>query len=50
MDDLIARSLCVHIQYLIPSTYDLEISATIQSAALIGAGLLYCGTFHKLMS
>ena len=50
MDDHDTRTLCIHIPYLLPPTLSLEVSLSVQSAAVIGAGLLYKGTSNRLMT
>lgn len=50
MDDHDTRTLCIHIPYLLPPTLSIDISLSIQSAAVIGAGLLYKGTSNRLMT
>ena len=50
MDDHDTRTLCIHIPYLLPPSLSIEISLSIQSAAVIGAGLLYKGTSNRLMT
>lgn len=50
MDDLDTRTFCIHIPYLLPPSLAIEISLTIQSAAVVGAGLLYKGTSNRLMT
>ncbi len=50
MDDSLSRTLCLHIPFLLPPSFEIEISMPIQSAAILGAGLLYFGTCHRLMT
>lgn len=50
MDDSLSRTLCLHIPFLLPPSFEIEISMPIQSAAILGAGLLYIGTCHRLMT
>ncbi len=50
MDDSLSRTLCLHIPFLLPPSFEIEISMPIQSAAILGAGLLYLGTCHRLMT
>ena len=50
MDDSLSRTLCLHIPFLLPPSFEIEISMPIQSAAILGAGLLYFGTSHRLMT
>ena len=50
MDDALSRTLCLHIPFLLPPSFEIDISMPIQSAAILGAGLLYFGTSHRLMT
>ena len=50
MDDHDTRTQCVHIPSLLPPSMTIEISLSIQSAAVIGAGLLFKGTSNRLMT
>eukprot|EP00826_Nyctotherus_ovalis_P059223 TRINITY_DN8216_c0_g2_i1.p1 TRINITY_DN8216_c0_g2~~TRINITY_DN8216_c0_g2_i1.p1 ORF type:complete len:337 (-),score=71.87 TRINITY_DN8216_c0_g2_i1:1591-2601(-) len=50
MDDSLSRTLCLHIPFLLPPSFEIDISMPIQSAAILGAGLLYFGTSHRLMT
>ena len=50
MDDHDTRTLCIHIPYLLPPSLSIDISLSIQSAAVVGAGLLYKGTSNRLMT
>ena len=45
--------LCLHIPSLHPATFmelELEVPAVVQIAALMGVGLLYQGSAHRLMT
>lgn len=35
---------------MLPPSYDLEIALPVQTAALIGLGLLHCETSNRIMS
>ena len=51
METNITRMCCVHIPALLPSTYaDMEVSSTVQCAAVLGLGLLYAQTSHRMMT
>ena len=50
MDDSFAKTLCLHIPYLLPQNFEIDISLTVQSAAVVGAGLLFQGTNNRLMT
>lgn len=51
MDTTVSKMLCLHIPALLPPGFgDLEIPSIVQTAALIGIGLLYQGTAHRLMT
>jgi hypothetical protein len=50
MEESLSRTLCLHISYLIPSSFDLSIPINIQCAASIGLGLLYFETGNRLMT
>lgn len=48
-DPLTSKTLCLHLPALLPPVHwDLEISPLVQSAALAGLGLLYCGSGKSL--
>ena len=47
MDTQDTRSLCMHISYLVPPNLFVDISLPVQSAAIIGTGLLYKGTQYR---
>ena len=49
----IAKMLCLHIPALHPPTFtelELEVPAVVQTAALLGVGMLYQGSAHRLMT
>ena len=49
MDPQDTRTLCMHISCLVPPSLAIDISLPVQSAAIIGTGLLYKGTkFRKV--
>lgn len=50
MDDGTYKTFCLHIHYLLPQNYDIEIPLVVQTAALVGIGLLYKSTSNRLMS
>ena len=53
MHNAIAKMLCLHIPSLHPPTFtelELEVPAVVQIAALLGVGLLYQGSAHRLMT
>lgn len=50
MDPAVYKMLFLHVPNRHPSSFpDIEISPLVQSAAILGAGLLYQGTGHRLM-
>jgi anaphase-promoting complex subunit 1 len=50
-DAAISKMLCLHIPALLPQPFaEMEVSAVAQTAAIIGIGLLYCATAHRLMA
>ena len=50
-DPLVSRTLCLHLPTLLaPSHWDLDVSPTLQAAALAGLGLLHCGTANRLVT
>ena len=51
MDAAVSKMLFLHIPARHPHSYpDLELSPLVQAAALVGAGLLYQGSAHRLMT
>jgi anaphase-promoting complex subunit 1 len=49
-DPFISKTLCLHLPALLPPRHaDIDISATVQAAALTGLGLLHCRSNHRLM-
>ena len=50
-DPPVSRTLCLHLPSLLaPSHWDLDVSPTLQAAALAGLGLLHCGTANRLIT
>ena len=50
-DPLVSRTLCLHLPTLLaPSHWDLDVTSTLQAAALAGLGLLHCGTANRLIT
>ena len=50
-DPLLSKTLCLHVPSLLPPQHwDIEILPQVQTAALIGLGLLYCNSGHRLMT
>ncbi|EDQ92463.1 uncharacterized protein MONBRDRAFT_22150 [Monosiga brevicollis MX1] len=48
MSSNVAKALSIHIPALMPSsTSDVAVDGVIQCAAIVGLGLLYCGTKHR---
>ena len=51
MDASITKMLSIHIDALLPPTSaEIDVPVTVMSAAVIGIGLLYQGTAHRLMT
>ncbi|KAI9826962.1 MAG: Anaphase-promoting complex subunit 1 [Phylliscum demangeonii] len=51
MDSLLTRLISVHVTCLLPpGSAELNLSPLTQTAGLLAAGLLYCGTQHRRMS
>jgi hypothetical protein len=51
-DPLLSKSLCLHLpslMYPLDSTVDLDISPYVQTAALVGLGLLHCSSPNRLI-
>ena len=49
-DPILSKTLCLHLPSLLPiRNLDIEISPLIQTSALSGLGLLYCGSANRLM-
>lgn len=46
-DEQDTRMMCLHIPALIPKDMSVEYSLAVQSAAVVGSGLLYMGTSNK---
>ena len=50
-DPLLSKTLCLHVPSLLPHQHwDIEILPQVQTAALVGLGLLYCHSGHRLMT
>lgn len=50
-DPLLSKTLCLHVPSLLPPQHwDIEILPQVQTAALVGLGLLYCHSGHRLMT
>jgi anaphase-promoting complex subunit 1 len=43
-DESTSKTLCLHIPFLLPPSYDVDIPLNVQTTALIGIGLLHLGT------
>ena len=50
MDEHTSKTLCLHIPYLLPPSYDIEIPLNVQTTAIIGLGLLHLGTSNRIMT
>ncbi|KAI5296470.1 Anaphase-promoting complex subunit 1 [Ascosphaera acerosa] len=51
MDAFITRLLCVHVTRMLPAgSAELNLSPLMQTAGVVGIGLLYCGCQHRRMS
>jgi anaphase-promoting complex subunit 1 len=51
VDPLLSKTLCLHIPALLPPQHwDIDIPPLVQCSALVGLGLLYCGSGHRLMT
>ena len=49
-DSRISKTLCLHLPALLPARHwDIEISPLVQTASLVGLGLLHAGSGHRLM-
>ncbi|RYH29096.1 hypothetical protein EON65_09710 [archaeon] len=49
-DSLFSKTLSLHLPPLLPpEAWDIEISPVVQSAAIVGLGLLYCQSGHRLI-
>ena len=47
----VSKMLCLHIPALLPAGFaEMEIPVMVQTAAVLGIGLLYQGTAHRLMT
>jgi anaphase-promoting complex subunit 1 len=50
-DSAISRLLSIHVPSLYPpESQDMDVAPRVQTAALLGLGLLYCGTAHRQMA
>lgn len=50
-DPLLSKTLSLHLPALLPAQHwDIEISPLVQTAALVGMGLLHCSTGHRVMT
>lgn len=50
-DPLLSKTLCLHVPSLLPPQHwDIEILPQVQTAALVGLGLVYCKSGHRLMT
>lgn len=50
-DMSVSKMLCLHIPSLIPQHFSaMDVAATVQTAAIAGAGLLYQGSSHRMMT
>lgn len=50
-DPLLSKTLCLHVPSLLPPQHwDIEILPQVQTAALVGLGLLYSNSGHRLMT
>jgi anaphase-promoting complex subunit 1 len=47
MDESDSKMMCLHIPALLPHTLSVDYSLPVQSAAVIGAGLLYQATSNR---
>eukprot|EP00516_Mucochytrium_quahogii_P003269 CAMPEP_0203751382 /NCGR_PEP_ID=MMETSP0098-20131031/5463_1 /ASSEMBLY_ACC=CAM_ASM_000208 /TAXON_ID=96639 /ORGANISM=" , Strain NY0313808BC1" /LENGTH=2329 /DNA_ID=CAMNT_0050641079 /DNA_START=277 /DNA_END=7263 /DNA_ORIENTATION=+ len=51
MAPTVSKMLCLHIPSLLPAAFsDMEVPSVVQTGALMGVGLLYEGTAHRLMT
>ena len=51
MDLATTKMLSIHVDALLPPTSaELDVPASVMSAALVGIGLVYQGTAHRLMT
>ena len=49
-DENTTKTLCLHIHYLIPANYDMDIPLIVQTAAVVGIGFLHKGSCHRAMT
>jgi anaphase-promoting complex subunit 1 len=51
MDASVTKMLSIHIDALLPPTSaEIEVPVNVMSAAVVGIGLVYQGTAHRLMT
>ena len=51
LDLTISKMLCLHIPSLLPQTIaEMDVPAPVQASAILGVGLLYQGSCHRLMT
>ena len=50
MKEILSRTLCLHISFLIPTSLEISIPMNIQCSAVIGIGLLYLKSDNRLMT
>ena len=53
MDSAVAKMLCLHIPSLHPPSFtelELEVPSIVQASALLGVGMLYQASAHRLMT
>ena len=51
MEPRCSKMLCLHIPSLLPVAFaEMDVPAEVQAAAIVGVGLLYQGTAHRLMT
>jgi anaphase-promoting complex subunit 1 len=50
-DLAVSKMLCLHIPSLIPQHFNaIDVAGVVQTAAVVGAGFLYQGSFHRMMT
>ena len=50
-DISVSKMLCLHIPSLIPQHFStIDVASTVQAAAVAGAGILYEGSCHRMMT
>ena len=50
MDVMVSKMLCLHVPAFLPAHLESEISLQVKTAAVVGIGLLYEGSAHRLMT